>query len=315
MATNRTRVIELYTPIYDEFLFDNYTEYEKKHEDAGFTTIEDKTLNYITDSLSGLGEWEDSNEFDDGAYADPVLGYPKTYTQTKQLKRFKVSFEAVDMDEQAILSKVGLAKSMGRGGAAKVERNTSATFNTGFSTAGPDGQYFFDTDHPKNADETGTQYSNLLSGAFSHDNLEAAETQISSNFIAEDGIPIMPNEDPILLYPPALRGPVARVLEERANLRPGVTTNDINRFSGPRKMFNYKPVEWWWLGSGQGRAGSNTAWYIVFKNLGFLKIIWSAKPHYTSWVDYSIEAYCFAGRMIYANGYDNWRAAFGSTGV
>ncbi len=315
MATNRNRVIELYTPIYDEFLFDSYNEYKQIHEDAGFTVIEDKTLNYITDSLSGLGEWEDSSEFDDGAFADPVLGYPKTFTQGKSLKRFKVSFEAVDMDEQAILSKVGLAKSMGRGGNAKVERNTSAIFNTGFSTAGADGQYIFDLDHPKNADETGTIYSNLLSGPFSHDNLEAAETSISSNFISEDGIPIMPNEDPILLFPPALRGPVARVLNERAEERPTVTTRDINRFVGKGSTFNYKPVEWWWLGSGQGRAGSNTAWYIVFKSLGFFKIIWNQKPQFTSWVDYGIEAYCFAGRMLYATGNDNWRGAFGSTGL
>jgi hypothetical protein len=315
MATNRNRVIELYTPIYDEFLFDGYKEHKQVHEEAGFTAIEDNTLRYITDSLSGLGEWEDSEEFDDGGYADPVLGYPKTYTQEKRLKRFKVSFEAVDMDEQAILNKVGLAKSMGRGANAKVERETSAIFNTGFTTAGPDGQYFFDSDHPKNSEETGTTYDNLLSGAFSHDNLEAAETEISDNFISEDGIPIMPTEDPILLFPPNLRGAVARVLNERAQERPGVTTRDINRFVGKGKTFNYKPVEWWWLGAGQGRAGSDTAWYIVFKQLGFLKIIWNKKPHYNSWVDYGIEAYCFSGRMIYDCGFDNWRAGFGSTGV
>jgi hypothetical protein len=315
MSTNRNRVIELYTPIYDEYMFDGYKRNKQVHEDAGFTVIEDKTLRYITNSLSGLGEWNDSEEFDDGGFDDPVSGYPKTYTQTKQIKRFMVSFEAVDMDEQAILSKVGTATSMGVGINASVERRTSAVFNTGFSTAGADGQYLFDTDHPKNALETGTVYDNLLSGAFSHDNLEAAETEISDNMISEDGIPILPNEDPILLYPPNLRGQVARVLDERANDRPGVTTNDINRFTGRSKMFTYKPVEWWWLGAGQGRAGSDTAWYIVFKSLGFFKIVWSQKPHYQSWVDYKLEAYCFSGRALYAEGCDNWRGAFGSTGL
>lgn len=315
MATNRNRVIELYTPIYDEYMFDGYKQYQQVHEEAGFTAIQDKTLRYITNSMSGLGEWEDSEEFDDGGYSDPVSGYPKTFTQAKRLKRFKVSFEAVDMDEQAILSKVGLAKSMGNGANWKVERETSAVFNTGFSTAGPDGQYLFDSDHPKNSEETGTTYDNLLSGAFSHDNLEAAETEISDNFISEDGGPILPTEDPILLHPANLRGAVERVLNERAMERPGVTTRDINRFVGKGKHFNYKPVEWWWLGAGQGRAGSDTAWYIVFKQLQHLKIIWNAKPHYTSWVDYGIEAYCFAGRMIYSCGADNWRCAFGSSGV
>lgn len=310
MASNKNRILDIYTPIYDEVLFGGFKEYKQMHEEAGFEAIEDKTSQYSVSSVSGLGEWEDSEEFDDGGFADPVQGYDKTYEQEKQIKRFKVSFEAVDQDEKAIMSKVGLAKNMGRGANAKVERKTSAIFNTGFTTAGPDGQYFFDTDHPKNSEETGTLYDNLLSGAFSHDALEAAEAQISANFIAEDGIPIQPMEDPILLYAPALKGPVERVLSDRANERPGVTTRDINRFKG-----TYKPVEWWWLGAGAGRAGSNTQWFIVYKQLGHLKIIWSAKPHYNSWVDYGVEAYCFAGRMLFSCGFDNWRAAFGSTGV
>lgn len=315
MATNRDKVLDLYTPIYDEFMFEGYKDYKQVHEEAGFTAVEDKTLTRTKNEMSGLGEWEDSEEFDDGAYADPVLGYEKTFTQEKRMKRFKVSFEAVDMDEYAILDKVGTARSMGRGANAKIERETSAVLNTGFATAGPDGQYLFDTDHPKNPEETSTTYSNLLSGAFSHDNLELAETQISSNFIGEDGIPIMPNEDPILLYPPSLRGAVERVLNERALERPGTSNRDINRFVGPNKMFDYKPVEWWWLDTGAGRAGSATAWYIIFKTLGHLEIVWSAKPHFTSWVDNSIEAYCFAGRMLYDVGASNWRFGFGSTGA
>ena len=315
MATNRDKVLDIYTPIYDEFMFDGYKDQKQMHEEAGFTMIEDKTKDYITNEMSGLGEWEDATEFDDGAFADPVIGYEKTYTQAKKLKRFKVSFEAVDQDEQAILSKVGTAKATGRGANAKVERDTSSIVNTFFTVAGPDGQFGCDTDHPKNPEETGTIYDNLLTGAFSHDNLEAAETQISSNFIGEDGIPVMPTEDPILLYPPALRGDVARVFNERALEQPGTTVRNINRFVGAKKVFNYKPVEWWWLGAGNGRNGSDTAWYIIFKQLGHMKIVWSAKPHYTSWVQNDIEAYCFAGRMLYATGYDNWRTVFGSTGL
>ena len=310
MATNRDRVLQLYTPIYDEFLFDSYKEKKQIHTEV-FTEVMDKTLTRTTDSMSGLGEWEDSEEFDDGGFDDPVLGYSKTFTQEKRIKRFKVSFEAVDQDEYAILSKTHLAKNMGRGANANVERETSAIFNTGFSTAGPDGQYLFDSDHPKNRDETGTTYDNLLSGAFSHDNLEAAETEISANFVGEDGIPLHVDQDAILLHPPALRGAVERVLADRASGRPGTANNDINRFAGS----GYKPVEWWWLGSGTGRAGSNTAWYIVFPQHGFLEIVWSQKPQYHSWLDYGIEAYCFSGRMLYDCGAKNWRFGFGSTGV
>lgn len=309
MATNRNRVLDLYTPVYDEFMFDAYAEKKQVHQEV-FEEVTDSTLTRTFNSMSGLGEWEDSEEFDDGGFEDPTLGYEKTLTQEKKIKRFKVSFEAVDMDEYAILEKTHLAKNMGRGANAKVEREAAEVFNAGFSTAGPDGQFLFDSDHPKNPLETGTTYDNLLAGAFSHDNLEQAETDISNNMIGEDGIPLHVDDDAILLHPPALRGAVERVLAERASGRPGTANNDINRFAGS----GYKPVEWWWLGSGGGRSGSNTAWYIVYPKHGFLKIVWSQKPHFHSWVDYGIEAYCFSGRMLYDLGAINWRFGFGSTG-
>lgn len=307
MATVRANVAQLYTPIYDEFMLAEFKEYSQVHPTV-YQTIEDKTKTYIVDDLSGLGEWESASEGAGGGYEDPVLGYSKTYTQAKYWKKFQVSFEAVDQDEYSLLKKENEARSMGRGARAKVEKDTASHLYSGFSTAAADGQYLFDSDHPKNSVETGTTYSNLLSGAFSHDNLETAETTIATNFKTPDGIPIAPSEDPILLYPPALRGAVERVLNERAMERPGVTTRDINRFAG-----KYRPVEWRYLASDMG--GSQTAWYIIFPELGFLKIIWSAKPHFTSWVDEDLEYYLFKGRMLYAFGACNWRCGFGSTGL
>jgi Mu-like prophage major head subunit gpT len=206
------------------------------------------------------------------------------------------------------MNKVGTSQEMGRGARAKVEKDLANFLNDGFATAGPDGQYLFDSDHPKNPEETGIMYDNLLSGAFSHDNLEAAETEITNNFIGPDGIPIMPDEDPILLYPPALRGAVQRVLSDRAAERPGTANRDINRFQG-----RYRPVEWRWLAAAFG--GSDTAWFIIYPSMKMLKIIWSAKPHYNSWIDYEDEFYVFSGRMLYDFGATNWRFGFGSTGV
>lgn len=311
MSTSRGSVAELYTPIYDSFMLSTFNEETMIHSQI-FETIEDSTKEYKVNDISGLGIWESSTELASGNYEDPVLGYSKTYSQTKFVKKFQVSFEALDQDEYALLKKEGEAKALGRGGRARVESDSSGTILNMFSVAGPDGQFGFDTDHPKNREETGVTYSNLLSGAFSHDNLEAAETQITANFLDMKGIPIECIEDPILLYPPALRGAVARVLDERANERPNTTNRDINRFAG-----RYKPVEWRYLANGinQTVTGSNTAWFIIFKELGFFKIVWSQKPHFTSWVDEETDSYKFKGRMLYAQGYDNWRGAFGSTGL
>ncbi len=149
-----------------------------------------------------------------------------------------------------------------------------------------------------------------MSGPFSHDNLELAETQIAANFFDMKGIPIECIEDPLLLYAPALRGAVKRVLDDRALERPGTTNRDINRFAG-----TYTPIEWRYLSAGGIFGGSNTAWYIIFKVLGFMKVIWSQKPHFTSWVDEEVDAYKFKGRMLYAVGYDDWRMGFASTGL
>lgn len=307
MSTIRDSLAQLYTPIYDEFMLDAYAENTQKHQII-FESIDDKTKNYIVDDLGGLGIWETAEEGSGGGYEDPVPGYPKTYTQQKFWKKFQVSFEAVDQDEYALLKREGEARAMGRGARAKIEKDTAGVLSNGFATPGPDGQYLFDTDHPKSVNEPATLFSNLLSGPFSHDNLEAAETQISKNSVGSDGIPIAVSEDPVLLYPPALRGVVARVLDERAQERPGTTNRDINRFAG-----KYRPVEWRYLAADMG--GSDTAWYIVWPELGFLKIIWNAHPSFTSWVEEDTEFYIFKGRMLYALGASNWRFGFGSTGL
>lgn len=307
MASNRAQLAQLYTPIYDEFMLQAYDEHSMVSSTL-FKEVMDKTKEFKVDDLSTLGRWDDVTEGSGDGYEDPVLGYPKTYTQGKKIKKFKVSFEAVDQDEYALAKKVGDAQGMGLGARDKIEYDCSRHFINGFTTAGSDSQYLYDTDHPKNSEETGTTYSNLLSGAFSHDNLEAAETQIAANMMSPAGIPIRPPQAAVLLHPIALRGAVKRVLDDRAKEQPDTTMRNINRFAG-----EYKAIEWWYIGTPGG--GTNTQWHIVFPSLNFFKLIWNQKPGYTSWVDEDLEFYNFKGRMLYASGYDNWRGAFGSTGV
>lgn len=312
--TNRDQVLQLYTPIYDEFMLENFSEDKQVHP-LIYDSIEDATSQYLADSLSGVGLWEDAEEGEGGNYDDPVLGYSKTFNQGdgKRRKRIRASFESVDQDEYVLMKKVGLASELGRGARATVEKKLANFLSDGFATAGPDGQYIFDSDHPKNPEETGITYDNLLSGAFSHDNLEAAETEIMNNYIGSDGIPIMPDEDPILLHPPALRGAVARVLSERSTERPGTANRDINRFRDGSFSPNYRPVEWRWLAAAFG--GSNTAWFIIYPSMKMLKIIWNAKPHFNSWIDNEDEYYIWSGRMLFDYGCTNWRFGFGSTGI
>lgn len=305
--TNKNQVLQLFTPIYDEFMLSTYNE-KSQVAPRLFEQIDDKTSEYKVDDLGGLGEWEAANEGAGGQYEDVVLGYPTTLTQAKFRKRMAVSFEAVDQDEYALLKKVTDAKNHGRGARAKTEKDSSAILYGGFTTAGSDGQYWFDTDHPKNREETGITYSNLLSGAFSHDNLELAEKQISDNFKGPDGIRIAISGKPMLVYAPALNGYVMRVLSDRAQERPGTDNRDINIHAG-----KYEPLMWDYLSAADG--GSDTAWYIIYPELGYLKQVWSARPSYRSWIEEDEELYVFSGRMLYAIGACNWRFGFASTGL
>jgi len=176
---------ELYTPIYDKFMLGTFAEYSQQCLEA-FVPIEDSTKNYKVDDLSGLGTWDETQEAEAGETEDPVLGYPKTYTPLKYTKTIQVSYEAVDDDEYALLKRDTQAAEMGTGARDRIERLTSTVLSGGFASTvnSPDGQFLWDTDHPKNRDETGTTYDNLLSGAFSHDNLELAETQITANLFS-----------------------------------------------------------------------------------------------------------------------------------
>lgn len=307
MALTRNDVAQLYTPIYDEFMLETYAEETQKHQHI-FQSIDDSTKTYDFHGLSGLGEWVDADEMASGGFEDPVLVYRKTFTQTKKWKKFETSFESVDQDEYALLEKEDDARQMGRGSRARVERDTATILHGGFATAGPDAEFLYSNAHPKNRSETGTVFDNLLSGPFSHDNLELAEKQISDNYFDSKGIPIEFSDRPCLMYPDALKGPVKRVLEERAIERPGTENRDINIYAG-----DYIPINWRWLGAKLG--GSDTAWYIIYKELNFLKIIWSARPHFTAWIDEDAEAYKFKGRMLYDVGACSWRHGFASTGI
>lgn len=304
----RAEVAQLYTPIYDEFMLQEYGEESQVHPQI-FQVIDDSTKEYKTDGLSGLGEWVDADEDTDGGVETPVQGYPKTFTQTKFWKKFYATFEAVDQDEYALLKKEGEARSMGRGARAKVEKDTAAILYGGFAGATcPDGQHLFDVDHDKNSEETATHYDNLLTGAFSHDNLELAEKQIADHFKDPTGIPIPAITNPIIAFAPALRGAIYRVLNDRAQEQPGTTLRNINRFAG-----KYTPVEWRYLSADMG--GSDTAWYIIFKEMNMLKVIWSARPSFSAWIDEQLERYWFKGRMLNDCGATDWRFGFASTGL
>ncbi|MDD5355082.1 MAG: hypothetical protein PHY56_00870 [Candidatus Omnitrophica bacterium] len=304
----RQELLDCFTPIYDKFAMLKFNTPGRAHLDA-FDEIEDPTMDYITNNMSGLGAWQTADEDSDTGLDHFIIGYEKTNTQQKYRKYFYVTYEVNEQMEYAALNKkIASASALGEGGRQAVLKVTAAKLYNGFSVAGADGYYTFYDSHPKNPEETGTTYDNLLSGAFSHDNLEVAEAQIANNHFDMDGDPIQLAEKPLLLYPPALAGVVGRVLNERALERPGVTLRDINLYAG-----KYTPVESIYLSAKMG--GSDTAWYIVFPGTKMLQLVWAQKPQFTSWIDNLKQRYYFDGWEHFLVAISDWRFGFASTGL
>lgn len=306
----RAELLDLFTPIYDRFTMTSYDSIETKHQ-LIFDVVVDPTKDFKTNVISGLGAWEQVDEDSSDGLDHFVIGYEDTITPLKYRKYFYVTYEADEQNEYASLkSNIARTGALGRGGQARLELMTAGLLINSFTTAGADGQYLCSNSHPKNPEETGTTYDNLLSGAFSHDALEAAEKQVSSELYDLDGLPMAPYAGkPVLVYSPALRGPVGRVLSERADERPGVTTRDINMYSG-----KYTPVEWDFLSAQLG--GSDTAWFIVYpmlKNLILIKN--NAKLNFASWLDELHQRYYFDAWLHGEVGSQDWRGLFGSTGL
>lgn len=123
-----------------------------------------------------------------------------------------------------------LAAELGKSAATKRQKLAAAFFNGAFTTAGVDGQYFFDSDHPyaPNSGLSGTQ-SNLGSGALSLTTLLDACVKLR-NMRDPLGRPM--NLRPARLFVDYTMEPTAReILNIGMNFKSGTADNTVNPFN------------------------------------------------------------------------------------
>lgn len=308
----RAELLDLFTPIYDEFRKMKFEEFPKVHPQF-FDVMDDPTKDFKFNAISGFGAWDEVTEDSEEGLDHLVIGYEGTATQVKYRKFYFLSFQANDQMEYAELKKAkGQIGDLASGGAARAEIETAKVLYNGFTNRGADNDFLWGNSHPKNPEETGILYDNLLSGGFSHDNLELAETQISANYFDMDGIPIPMIGKIYIVHAPAIRGVVNRVLSERADKRPGDlggrSPEEINLYAG-----KYISVEWPYLSAALG--GSDTAWYIINPAMAMLKMIWSMRPQFNSWIDNPRHRYYFDAWELFKAVATDWRCGFASTGL
>lgn len=308
----RAELLDLFTPIYDEFRLMKFAEAQHSYPKL-FDVIDDPTMQWRFNAMSGLGAWEQVDEDSDAGLDHFVIGYEGHFDLAKYRKYFYVSFEVNEQMEYASLkAKSFKAEALGAGGRSRCERTSMAQLSSGFTTAGADGVMTFSNSHPKNPEETAILYDNLLNGPLSHDNLEAAEKQMADNNFDMDGEPIITDEKPYLVYAPSNNGTAMRLLSDRANEnRPEIDNrHEINIYAG-----RYTPMESVFISAASGMGGSDTAWYIIYPGMKNLKFIWGGRPASSSWIDNKYQRYYFDGWMWFSSGIVDWRGLWASTGL
>jgi len=186
----RDDTTDLFTPIYDEAMLETYDMLKKVCEKL-FYIQDDDSKQVDTTGVSGLGQWTATPEGTAITQEDIVQMYNESFVHTKYANAFKVTDEAMEDDEYALISKVETAEEMGKGAVVQQERMCADIFNLHTTTAGADEVALVDAAHPKNPNESGTTYDNELTGAssaLSHESIEDMDILIAGNLKDPKGI-------------------------------------------------------------------------------------------------------------------------------
>lgn len=138
-------------------------------------------------------------------------------TRTYELvnKHWELSFaiDRNDVEDNTFFSFSTVAAQIGEQFAKHPDKLVASVIEAGLTDLCFDGQQFFDTDHPINPDGGAGTYSNkLTTKPLSFANYNTARVTMMS-YKAEDGTPLAPPTDLILMVPPALELTAKQIVE------------------------------------------------------------------------------------------------------
>lgn len=139
-------------------------------------------------------------------------------TRTYELvnKHWELSFaiDKNDVEDNTFFSFSTVAGQIGEQFAKHPDKLLASVIEAGLNDLCFDGQQFFDTDHPINPDSAlaGTYSNKLTTSALTFANYATARTTMMS-YKAEDGTPLAPPTDLILMVPPALEMTAKQIVE------------------------------------------------------------------------------------------------------
>ncbi len=260
-------------------------------------------------SETALGDFADVGE--NGAY--PKTGMREGYSKVIEPTTWKSSFEVTqEMVEDAKASKIRgrvniFADSYGRTrekfAAALLAGGSEATADFGgkqYDTTSADGKPLFSTQHPSITGGTGEQ-SNLFSGAFSQETLDAVQEKMQS-FTDDDGnlLNVAPDTIVIPNVGSLKRAVLAAV---GSDLDPATANNALNF-----QMGLWNVIVWPYLPK---EIGGKPYFFLLdsqFKdNYECLPWLDRIKLTVKSSLDPNTDANVFKGRARFGAGFNNWR--------
>lgn len=258
--------------------------------------------------LGAFGDWEvRATNLSEVAYDTLSPGLERTYTHKAYTKGFMIERELYDDEQYRQINKFPAA--MARSGRAFVEKEAAKTLINGFTTdAGGsgnsqiyDGKALFATDHALlDSSDTGC---NLTTGELNDANLKIA-MQMMRETVDEAGN-LINAKATTLIVPPALEFTAKAILN--STQVSGSDLNDTNTVKGSLDLIVYDFI-------GEAAGGSDTAWYIMDKNLHELNFFWRIKPEFKWDEDFDTFVAKYRGYMRFSYGVSDWRGIIGSTG-
>lgn len=246
--------------------------------------------------LSGLGLTPEIAEGASLQYDDLVQGYSKTYTPAKYRLAAKITEEMIEDGKEIDMARI--AKEMGLSMQYTRQILMFSVLNNGFTTAGADGQFLFDSDHP------------LYAAGGTDSNVGTADLGITS---LRDGLIAMRDtrnaqglKRPKMarrLVVPVDSQFLAKELIESVQ-KPQTADNDVNTLP----KLEVSICDFLNLGSG--------VWVLLAdKGEHDINFIQRSPMRVSEDVDFDGDAFKIASRERFDVGYNDWRGTFGSPGA
>lgn len=253
----------------------------------------------VSQSIGDFGTVPRKPEGTNTRYDDPIMGFNKTFFHLAYSLGYRITEEAVEDDQYAILGKP-MANKLGHSCVITQEYLAASIFNNGFgdATNQPDGVPLFTANHP------------LLGGGFYGNApttpvaLSTAALQTAFNSMqltVDDRGKLIAYKPKLLVVHPNLQYTAQTLL--RSILLPGTSNNDVNVIAGEVEPFVYPYLT------------NPNAWFLLCDKQEH-ELVWynRKKVTFKDYVDHGSDDRLYKASFRISSGNRGWRGTYGSSG-